>query len=684
MERTVTIKTRTETRQVGPLSMRATLQPDTLDEAKRTVEMVFSVGAKVLRSTWYDGPFYEELVMTPEACRLDRLNNGAPLLDSHDGGSSLRVYGVVEPGTAKIVKGEGRCTVRFDTAENDPDADKLFRKVKAGIVTNVSVGYRSHTIEKITKEGEKVPTFRVTSWTPYEVSSCPMGADDGAGFRSAESAQTHEVTITHRGDDPKEQDMKNRKKLQSPDDGNGGGGTPPAPAPLDLAAIRAEAVRLDRERRAGIEHACKALGPSGAERAAKYVADDKMTLDAVRAAVLDELATRDVDEAPEAHSRVTGVEGGDELDKLVRGVSAAVFAGAGVHGRKVFEAKKRGIDGFDKVETDPGQFRGLRLSDVMRLIVERSGKSTRGIYDREQLFKLALKTRASTSDFSVLFENIMYKTLRAAYAVQEHTWRRWVSTETNKDFKASNRLMKGAFGTTLPVVEENAEFQQIAIPDGDKLELTTETRGGIIGLSRQAIINDDMGALVSIASDFGQLAADTLEAEAYRVLLLNSGLGPTVDGNPFFHSSNANVGTGSALGVAGLDADRTTFGSHARGNSYIDQIPSILLIPQGLKGAAEILNKSATDHTAALDGKPNIVQGMFQDIVTTNRLTGTRRYMFTSNKDSFKMVFLEGSGEGPTMSSEEGFDVDGIRWKARIDAKMNPFDPKTALTNAGA
>jgi hypothetical protein len=678
MEQAVTIKTRTETRQMGPLDVRA--EVTSVDREKRTFEVMWSTGAKVLRSSYWDGQYYEELSMDPKHVRMGRLQSGtAPFLADHNGRSVVDQPGVIV--SARIENGKGYATVRMCSAGIDPAADMFFQKIADGVIRNVSVGYRTFAIEKTESLESKIPTLRAIDWEPHEISGCSIPAEQGAGVRAA--PETHEVTITHRGEDPKEQDVKNKRKFQQPDDGNGGGGGTPAPAPVDLVAIRAEAVKADRERRAGILHACKALGGDHAARAEKFIADDKLSLADVRAAVLDELATRDVDEAPQAHARVTGVEGGDEVDKFVRGVSAAVFSAAGKHGHNVFEAKKRGVEGFEKVESDPGQFRGMRLSDVMRLIAERGGKSTRGIYDREQLFKLALKTRASTSDFSVLFENIMYKTLRAAYAVQQHTWRRWVSTETNKDFKASNRLMKGAFGSTLPVVLENAEFQQLAIPDGDKLELTTETRGGIIGLSRQAIINDDMGALVGIAADFGQLAADTLEAEAYRVLLLNGGLGPTVDGNPFFHSSNANVGTGSALGVAGLDADRTTFGAHARGNSYIDQIPSILLIPQGLKGAAEILNKSATDHTSALDGKPNVVQGMFQDIVTTNRLTGTRRYMFTSNKDSFKMVFLEGSGEGPTMSSEEGFDVDGIRWKARIDAKMNPFDPKTALTNAG-
>jgi len=644
---------------------------------KRTFEIMWSTGAKVLRSSWYDGQFWEELSMDPKAIRMGRLNSGtAPFLMDHNRNRVVDTPGVVE--SARIEGGKGYAVIRMCSEGIDPEADKLFAKIADKVVRNVSVGYRTYAVEKTEGINTKVPTIRATDWEPHEISSVTVGAEHGAGVRSDDPAQLHEVTITHRFTTNEEPTMtpEEIKALQEKQASEA--------RALELKTAADLAVKLDRERSAGITHACKALGPDGAERAAKLIADEKMTLDGVRKLVLDELATRDVQDAPTTHARVTGVAGGDERDKLVRGISAAIFANSGRFGANVAEAQKRGLAGFSKAEVDldPAQFRGMKLSDISRMFAERGGKSTRGIFGNEQLFDLA--KRASTTDFAVLFENVMYKLLRAAYGVQPSTWRRWVGIDSVKDFRNSNRFMKGAFSNTLPVVLENAEYQQIAIPDGAKLAIQTETRGGTIGISRQAIINDDMGALASLASDFGALAADTLEAEAYRVLLLNGGLGPTVGAAPFFDDAvNANVATTSVLGVAGLGVDKAKMRAQVRGNSYIDQNPRILLVPVGLEDDARILNESATDHTTALDGKPNLRRGMFGDIVSSPRITGTRRYLFSEAKEAFKMVFLEGSGEGPTMSSEEGFLTDGMTWKARIDAKMVPFDPKTAVTSAG-
>jgi hypothetical protein len=51
------------------------------------------------------------------------------------------VIGVVVPGSAKIEGAMALRPVRFAKAEDDPDADKIWRKVVDGVAQNVSVGY---------------------------------------------------------------------------------------------------------------------------------------------------------------------------------------------------------------------------------------------------------------------------------------------------------------------------------------------------------------------------------------------------------------------------------------------------------------------------------------------------------------------------------------------------------------
>jgi hypothetical protein len=74
---------RLEKRNVPPLSMRASLQPSSVNEDRRTVDVVWTTGARVLRG-YYDR-FWEELSLDPAHVRMDRLNGGAPFLSDHDG-----------------------------------------------------------------------------------------------------------------------------------------------------------------------------------------------------------------------------------------------------------------------------------------------------------------------------------------------------------------------------------------------------------------------------------------------------------------------------------------------------------------------------------------------------------------------------------------------------------------------
>lgn len=165
----------------------ASFAPESVNEEKRTVEVVWTTGAKVRRYSWMTGTSYdEELVLGRSNVRLDRLNSGAPLLNTHNDYDLNDIIGVVEK--AWIDGNEGRAVVRF--AEGDPAVDVIWNKVRSGIIRNISVGYMVHKVEKVESKDEKVPTWRIIDWEPIELSAVPIPADKGAGFRSA-------VEMTH-------------------------------------------------------------------------------------------------------------------------------------------------------------------------------------------------------------------------------------------------------------------------------------------------------------------------------------------------------------------------------------------------------------------------------------------------------------------------------------------------------
>jgi hypothetical protein len=258
------------------------------------------------------------------------------------------------------------------------------------------------------------------------------------------------------------------------------------------------------------------------------------------------------------------------------------------------------------------------------------------------------------------------------------------------DFRPHNRYRVSSL-SNLDSVTELGEFKNKVIPDGEKSAVQVGTKGNIINLSRQAIVNDDLDAFVGLAAKLGRAAARTIEAMVYALLAENGGLGPTMtDGNPLFHnrgSGKNNITTGAAYSVAAIDADRVAMASmlDVGGNDFLDLRPAVVLVPMSLGSTARIINSDAYDPDANNKlQRTNVSRGTFRDIIDTPRLTGTRRYLFADPMEApvIEVSFLDGAQE-PVLESEQGFDVDGSRWKVRLDVGVDEIDYRGAITNAG-
>lgn len=415
------------------------------------------------------------------------------------------------------------------------------------------------------------------------------------------------------------------------------------------------------------------------------------TLEQARAAVLDTLAARDEAFPTESHHREPTLEVGEsDREKFMRAATAAVVTRAGC-GRLVAAASKT-EDGAPLAElaaVDPGALRGFSLVDLARECLERSGVKTRGMRPI-RVVETALTHRsggmASSSDFSVLLESALNKVLLASYATQPTTWQKFAGRKTVSDFREHKFYRNGSFGT-LDKVNEGGEFKNKAIPDGERSTLQASTKGNIIALTRQAIINDDLGAFNDLAQRFGAMAARSIEADVYALLLENGGLGPTFGAAPLFDATHGNVGVGAALSVESIDADAQLLGEQKdpSGNDYLDLRPAVLLVPRALEGSAKVINGAEYDpDTSGKLQRPNMVRGLFREIVGTPRLTGTRRYLFADPgiAPALAVAFLEGA-EAPVFETREGWRVDGTEMKLRQDYGVGALDYRGAVTNAG-
>ncbi len=210
---------------------------------------------------------------------MGRLQSGsAPLMKDHAPGLD-NVIGVVQ--SARLENGVGVATVRFAKAEDDPEADKIYRKMKDGIIGSVSIGYRTYKSEDLTPKGAKIPVFRAVDWEPHEVSAVGIGADPDAGFRSEESTQF------------------NRCEFISQQRGSA----------VEEETETSEIVKAELESAKKIRQLAKKNGHSGAF-AERMIANGTTAPDDVRAAVLDAVATRSDEQGINSHRAVDDDDGG--------------------------------------------------------------------------------------------------------------------------------------------------------------------------------------------------------------------------------------------------------------------------------------------------------------------------------------------------------------------------------------
>jgi len=115
---------------------RALTAPATVDRAARTVEVVWSTGARARNFVPALGLITEELEMSPNAVRMAALRSGnAPVLNTHRGGDARNVLGRVV--AARTEAGRGHATLRFSTAA---DVEPVWQRIADGTLRAVSVG----------------------------------------------------------------------------------------------------------------------------------------------------------------------------------------------------------------------------------------------------------------------------------------------------------------------------------------------------------------------------------------------------------------------------------------------------------------------------------------------------------------------------------------------------------------
>lgn len=611
------------------LQTRAMFAPDTVNVDERTVDVVWTTGAQVKRSDWARGDYIEELSLRPDHVRLDRLNKGAPLLDSHENWSLRSVLGVVE--SAWLNGKEGRATVRFSKrAEVEP----IFQDVRDGILRNISVGYRKHKTER--DETGTTPVERAIDWEPYELSLVAIPADAAAQVRSEESPNMNpETALTQ--DSP----MDETRMQEAPAEARGAEAAVTTETQVETRAaapaVDVEAVRAGERRRVtDIMDACRKAGLDGGF-AEKLIADGT-PIDGARAAIIDAMAERQKSQPQTLHGRVDVTT--DHGEKRAEAMLHALEARSGF--RKWDEGGAR-------------EYLGTTLLDMARECVERSGVSTKGMTKDE----LAGRAMHSTTDFPLLLTSIQRVTLKAAYAEERQTWQPLARQDNLPDFRDMSVMEVG--GQILPEeLREGGEYKAGTISE-TKGSWKLSEYGKKLVVGRRLIINDNLGYITRAIQVLGRGVA-VFEANQMWGLITTGSLGATcmMDSKALFHADHANTGTG-VIGEASIsDARQKMRNQKSFDGTPLYVTPQYILIPTTLETAFDKFN---TTIVANQTSNVNIFSGYLQKIVEPrlDAKSTTQFYVVGDYPGVDKLVYgyLDGEG-GPSIESVSGRDPDGV------------------------
>ena len=190
----------------------AEVRSASFSEADNTIEVVWTTGAPVRRYSYREGVNYvETLEVSKEAVRLERLNAGAPFLNTHSDSNLSDVIGSVVPGSARIEGGKGVATIRLSSAAEDAG---IVGKIRDGVIRNISVGYSIHKVERsVTSDGSD-EEWLVVDWEPMEISAVPVPADAGSQIRSGGKTQPCQI-VDRRSNAEVRESMIRRQRYSS-------------------------------------------------------------------------------------------------------------------------------------------------------------------------------------------------------------------------------------------------------------------------------------------------------------------------------------------------------------------------------------------------------------------------------------------------------------------------------------
>jgi hypothetical protein len=289
-------------------------------------------------------------------------------------------------------------------------------------------------------------------------------------------------------------------------------------------------------------------------------------------------------------------------------------------------------------------------------------------------------TRASqtTSDFPAIFEGTINRTLEARYALAQPTYRSIARQRNFRDFRPHTSVKLGDF-PMLQKVLEAGEIKYGTFSEG-KETVSAFSYAIAMTVTRQMLINDDLGAITDMLSSYGASVA-LFEEVTFYAQAFN---GKLADGKAVFHTDHNNLASpGTAITVAAVGAGKAAMAKQTslEGNPLLANNATILLTGPDKDLEAQMLlapiNATQLSNINPFSGK--------MTPISTAQISGNGWYLFAdpaSGISNYRWGYLEGY-DAPRVRMDEPFGKQGFSMSVEHDFGCGPTDFRGGYKNPG-
>lgn len=401
------------------------------------------------------------------------------------------------------------------------------------------------------------------------------------------------------------------------------------------------------QRNATIKATFAAFGSQYDGLMAECLADVSMTAEQAKDKLLAKLGENTTPSVPQSHVYV------DNGNIVGDSIKQSLMARAG--------------QDTDKANIKDNAYSAMTLRELARASLVDRGVGIAG-YTPMQMVGLAFTH--SSSDFGQILIDVSHKSLLKGWETATENYEQFTTRGILTDFRPAKRVGLGEFGY-LPTVGEGEEYTYGSIGD-EGAQIALATYGQLFSITRQAIINDDMHLLTKIPEKMGQAARATI---AKLVFALITGNATAQDGKKLFDTSHKNTLTGAALDVANIDKAIQLMNGfvNSRGEPLSIE-PEFMLLPTSLHTKAkQVLGSASVEGADINSGIINPIRDVVTPIKSSRLQVADAKSWYLLNKEAIEVSYLDGV-DTPYIEQQQGFSVDGVITKVRIDAGVNVID----------